>query len=1615
MILERITLTIHLSTHKQDIPFPSNFIKQRKIMKFPVQPKERQQSGINAEQSLLRQSKIKKKQLIQKQQRDRETSAKESTLQSPLIRRSNPDLSPLQGRTLQDRHIDNLSFQLLGQGEAYLQHLSGGVPSSSSSSYPRPQDNNNNFNNNINNTTKDTTQNTTFFSFKQGSGWKPRRQHEMQHLSNHRPNQRPRPTSKNQIATLQEANDVLDRSQSLYMSDLPSDQTPQQLLKATSIDMHATFREAFSTCLAHLASQSTEQSFDLSSLLTRCWQDHVEVMFDMIQENEKDNQIKAQVALKEKQDMAATKNKNAILSTEESIQSPIIINDNNLNNTNNNNNHNKSTKPTDHLQKQMLSSIEEMHLHLASVRRLRSVMFDEQTRWMRQSDAEWKMKREQILESSYTAPDFTPNEIGKFGGYYSFTHENIEALISDLPKRWVWIKFENKGNRKFVHTRLIKCQALMRKSLAITKVNRLRMSVVRTLTRQSFEQHLNEVLVLSRDVTLSIKNPLEEENLTQHALTEVLWETRRLCRDISSMWFSQAKKTKTVEVKLKTNRRKARRTSMVAASMLEGVSMRATQLLEHLQQAKQRGGRGMDNDTHKKSIGSGSGNVGGDGGNDGQVEEEDEVSRLRRQRSKEQEKNRVKKRAMGGGGGGGRKNGRLKEVSAEEAEDALIQMSLKLGEQVDQQLNDTLMIVQKESRIVRLVDITTQTKISGKIKKHRGSSKDNNSSGGSSSKSHRNGKRQQRGKLDDNKNTKQKMPTNSNKQEENKNTEQQKQQDSKTEQKTEQESKAAPSNQLSMFANAFGGGGDIDSNSEASTKHTANASFMGMLRALSKFRKTKTKLPPERSTMSTILEIYLSKIPIDEQSDRDNVPRIDFGKYCYQFFYRRYGLRKLAESHLIGLNAAFKKYKRNARIRLFARCCGVFGALDSDCLDFLLYLISTIQQKDKDALEALEDGSCWMSETRALNLIRVAADTMSHSGPLILNTLERTVVSNSTDGTTTKDSKKSKGTLGKIEETTSPSDYDVLLEKMLTSLSNESISAHEIVENVSNALGGTGGSARKVIARLQSRPDFAQGIRHLIPLLKKLDQTSVDELLNLKSRPGSAINKPGTKEEEEKKIEIRNKKKLSLDIWIDKSPIELYLEFKNKDKENVNEVPSSPKSPNKTSKSPNKSPNRERTESMKSNNSEHQLAALSDAWVMANSQDNFLRGRDSHGISLDAVVIICLNSLLEIRSHAIQKLKLVFHNFEVSQHEKGKDKEVNGRCELNAWDFCMLIWEIDPTVSEGQARQLFEKCVDQTYKYDQKNGGRDGKVANRNANANTNDDEDEDEDSDNETEESVELDEITVRSFLKICMDAGMLRGWCQNYGKRPHTTGGAKVRVLEKSKALIRNVKLLSSLNPRQIHRLASEFKSKTYAMKEHIITEGEEGHAFYIIQSGSVDVLMKKNKKKELVSELEEGDFFGEKALLTNEPRNADCVASSSSVVVLVLSKDDFDAALGPLSSILEKGANAFSIMHRDWKDIHQPLVKIFLKEKELTLKARQQEYMTAEKEHKGYLMSLIGPATSVVKEVKQEMKLLEKLLKGRIETEAARKSITKLLLMVDAEISTKEEGGFDEDEDV
>ena len=152
-----------------------------------------------------------------------------------------------------------------------------------------------------------------------------------------------------------------------------------------------------------------------------------------------------------------------------------------------------------------------------------------------------------------------------------------------------------------------------------------------------------------------------------------------------------------------------------------------------------------------------------------------------------------------------------------------------------------------------------------------------------------------------------------------------------------------------------------------------------------------------------------------------------------------------------------------------------------------------------------------------------------------------------------------------------------------------------------------------------------------------------------------------------------------------------------------------------------------------------------------------------------------------------------------------------------------------------------------------------------------------------------------------------------------------------------------------------------------------------------------------------------------MTKELTNADCVAKDQ-VECLVLTRSSFDNALGSLASILEKDAKKFSIMSRDWHEIHLPMVQVWLEDNGKLLKMWQEKYMTAEKDFKPGLLTLNDPMTESIKYIKGEKKQLEKLLKSRSDTEGARKCITKLLLAIDAQNEVNQtyregDGGGDE----
>ena len=65
-----------------------------------------------------------------------------------------------------------------------------------------------------------------------------------------------------------------------------------------------------------------------------------------------------------------------------------------------------------------------------------------------------------------------------------------------------------------------------------------------------------------------------------------------------------------------------------------------------------------------------------------------------------------------------------------------------------------------------------------------------------------------------------------------------------------------------------------------------------------------------------------------------------------------------------------------------------------------------------------------------------------------------------------------------------------------------------------------------------------------------------------------------------------------------------------------------------------------------------------------------------------------------------------------------------------------------------------------------------------------------------------------------------------------------------------------------------------------DQVLRQGDPGDLFYLIRSGAVDVVVDEQGKDKKVAELRQGQYFGEAALITDEPRNASIVARESSV---------------------------------------------------------------------------------------------------------------------------------------
>jgi putative ABC transport system ATP-binding protein len=100
--------------------------------------------------------------------------------------------------------------------------------------------------------------------------------------------------------------------------------------------------------------------------------------------------------------------------------------------------------------------------------------------------------------------------------------------------------------------------------------------------------------------------------------------------------------------------------------------------------------------------------------------------------------------------------------------------------------------------------------------------------------------------------------------------------------------------------------------------------------------------------------------------------------------------------------------------------------------------------------------------------------------------------------------------------------------------------------------------------------------------------------------------------------------------------------------------------------------------------------------------------------------------------------------------------------------------------------------------------------------------------------------------------------------------------------------------LTPSTLADVAERMRRARFGTGTAIVRQGEAGDRFYLIRRGSVDVLQRSEAgAEERVATLGVGEFFGERALITGEPRNATVVAREE-VEAYTLDKAEFQAAL-------------------------------------------------------------------------------------------------------------------------
>lgn len=147
--------------------------------------------------------------------------------------------------------------------------------------------------------------------------------------------------------------------------------------------------------------------------------------------------------------------------------------------------------------------------------------------------------------------------------------------------------------------------------------------------------------------------------------------------------------------------------------------------------------------------------------------------------------------------------------------------------------------------------------------------------------------------------------------------------------------------------------------------------------------------------------------------------------------------------------------------------------------------------------------------------------------------------------------------------------------------------------------------------------------------------------------------------------------------------------------------------------------------------------------------------------------------------------------------------------------------------------------------------------------------------------------------------------------------------------------VDIFAPLTIEEIATLAGASVSHIFAPGETVIRAGDAGSSMFVVHNGRVKVQISDNGKQRTVAVLKDGEFFGEMALFTGEPRTANVVAAEE-------------------TEVLEIGHQAMKHLFETNPDLVEALSHI-IAERRLGLKAKSEDAETHAEESAGIISSI------------------------------------------------------------